>query len=432
MYIAKPTKQQLAWHDWELGVLIHYCMEIYRPELKGNWFKTARVREALDPKTIHPKNLEPEQWVRSAAALGAKYAVLVANHGTGFSLWNTKVNDFSIAHTDWRSGGGDICREFVDACRKYGLKPGFYYSIVCNGYYDINNDEPQDYRGSKYQHYLECVEAQLKELWSQYGELAEIWFDGGVIPPEQSGLDLTPLLLKYQPNAICFQGPGDYPHNVRWVGNEDGLAPENCWATTNAGEARYDGTVNDEQSGTGDPDGKYYRPAETDMPNRTHEAFGGGWAWQPNEEHLRFSPEQLLDCYIRSVGRNSNLLLGMAIGTDGSFQDEEQFARFGALIRETFGNPAALVENPVPKAGKVTVSLPENQPVKFVVIREEISEGQHIRGFRVCADGQCVYESECVGHKRIIPLNNICADLITVEITKSAGNVKIRDIAVYG
>ena len=125
MYIAKPTKQQLAWHDWELGVLIHYCMEIYRPELKGNWFKTARVREALDPKTIHPKNLEPEQWVRSAAALGAKYAVLVANHGTGFSLWNTKVNDFSIAHTDWRSGGGDICREFVDACRKYGLKPVF-------------------------------------------------------------------------------------------------------------------------------------------------------------------------------------------------------------------------------------------------------------------------------------------------------------------
>ena len=173
-------------------------------------------------------------------------------------------------------------------------------------------------------------------------------------------MDLTPLLLKYQPNAICFQGPGDYPHNVRWVGNEDGLAPENCWATTNAGEARYDGTVNDEQSGTGDPDGKYYRPAETDMPNRTHEAFGGGWAWQPNEEHLRFSPEQLLDCYIRSVGHNSNLLLGMAIGTDGSFQDEEQFARFGALIRETFGSPAALVENPVPKAGKVTVSLPEN------------------------------------------------------------------------
>ena len=60
MFIAKPTKQQLAWHEMELGVLIHYCMEMYRPELPGDWYKTAAVREALDPKTIHPKNLEPE------------------------------------------------------------------------------------------------------------------------------------------------------------------------------------------------------------------------------------------------------------------------------------------------------------------------------------------------------------------------------------
>ena len=40
--------------------------------------------------------------------------------------------------------------------------------------------------------------------------------------------DLMPLLQKYQPDAICFQGPKAWPHNVRWVGNEDGLAPENC------------------------------------------------------------------------------------------------------------------------------------------------------------------------------------------------------------
>ena len=328
MYTAKPTKEQLVWQDMELGVLIHYCMEIYRPELVGEWYKTDMVRTELAPATIHPTKLDPEQWVRSAAELGAKYVVLVTNHCTGFSMWNTKVNDFSIASTDWRGGGGDICREFIEACKKYGLRPGFYYSTGCNGYYNINDSWEWDYTSEYYQEYVRNVEAQVTELWTEYGDLFEIWFDGGIIPPEKGGPDLTPILRKYQPNAICFQGPRDYAHNIRWVGNEEGLAPENCWATTNAGEARYDGTVPDEKAGVGDPDGKYYWPAETDMPNRLHAAFGGGWGWKAGEEHLLYTPEQLLDCYIRSVGRNSNLLLGMAISTDGDFQDEAQLAAF--------------------------------------------------------------------------------------------------------
>ena len=154
MYIAKPTRQQLEWHEMELGVLIHYCMEIYDPEL-GNvihdWYKTDRVRTAIAPEKIHPTKLNPEQWVRSAAELGAKYAVLVTNHCTGFSLWNTRVNDFSISFTDWRGGGGDICREFINACVKYGLKPGFYYSTGCNGYYNINDNWKWDYQSEHYQ-----------------------------------------------------------------------------------------------------------------------------------------------------------------------------------------------------------------------------------------------------------------------------------------
>lgn len=432
MMIAKPTKQQLAWHEMELGVLIHYCMEMYRPDLPGDWYKTAAVREALHPGTIHPAKLEPEQWVRSAAALGAKYAVLVAKHVTGFALWDTKVNDFSIAHTDWRGGGGDVCREFIDACAKYGLKPGFYYSTVCNGYYDINDNLPQDTWRPAYRAYVKKVEAQVEELWSRYGDLAEIWFDGGVIPPEKGGPDLTPLLKKYQPDAICFQGPRDWPHNVRWVGNEDGLAPENCWATTNAGQANFDGTAPSEPAGVGDPDGRYYQPAETDMPNRTHAAFGGGWSWQPGEEHLRYTPEQLLDCYIRSVGRNSNLLLGMAISRDGDFQDEEQFSAFGQLIRKTFGTPLCRTDGAVMTGNHCEIALDAPRQIRYVMLREDITAGQHVRGFRILADGRTVYESECIGHKRIVPFENLTAQRIVLEITKAVGATALRDMAIYG
>ena len=431
MTIAKPTREQLAWQDMELGVLIHYCMEIYRPELKGDWYKTDRVREAIAPGTIRPEKLEPAQWVRSAAELGAKYAVLVTNHCTGFSLWDTKVNDFSSAHLDWRGGGGDICREFIEACRSYGLKPGFYYSTGCNGYYNINDNWKWDYRSPVYQDYVKKVEEQVTELWTEYGELFEIWFDGGIIPPDQGGLDLTPLLNRYQPRAVCFQGPRDYPHNIRWVGNENGLAPENCWAATFAGEARYDGTVPDEKAGVGDPDGKYYWPAECDMPNRTHAAFGGGWAWKAGEEHLLYTPEQLLDCYVRSVGRNCNLLMGMAISTDGDFQDEEQFRAFGKLIRDTFGTPLASADHPEPESGRFVLTLPEPQRIRYFSVREDITEGQRIRGFRILADGRPVYESQCVGHRRIVPFADLTAREITFEITEETGGARLRDMAVY-
>ena len=422
MPVARPTPQQLAWHDMELGVLIHFCAQMYRPELPGYWYKTDAVRKELDPKTIHPAGLDPEQWVRCARDAGAKYAVLVAKHATGFAMWDTKVNDFSIAHTDWRGGGGDACREFVDACRKYGLKPGFYYSAACNGYYNINDELPQDTRSDVYKAYVKNVEAQLTELWSGYGELAEIWFDGGVIPPERGGPDVSALLRRYQPDAVCFQGPHDWPHNLRWVGNEDGLAPENCWAATNADE--------DEPEGAGDPDGIYYRPAECDVANRKHEAFGDGWSWQPNEAHLCYAPEHLLDCYIRSVGRNANLLLGMAIGTDGRFEDEEQFRSFGRLLKSTFGAPVAALSRPDLRSHRCEIIPGKAQPLHYAVIREDIGEGQRIRAFRLLADGKPVYEGKSVGHKRIVPLHTLTARSIVFEITEAAGSPALRDFVL--
>ncbi len=245
------------------------------------------------------------------------------------------------------------------------------------------------------------------------------------------GILIHYCLKMYRPDAICFQGPKAWPQNVRWVGNEDGLAPENCWATTNAGDARFNGTIPEEQAGVGDPDGRYYWPAETDMPNRTHAAFGGGWSWQPNEEHLCYMPEQLLDCYIRSVGRNSNLLLDMAISRDGDFQDEEQFRAFGKLIRETFSGPIRQIDRPILADCRCEIRFDAPQRVLYHVLREDISEGQRIRAFRILADGKPVYESACIGHKRIVPFESLTAAGLVIEITNAVGRPARRDVAVY-
>ncbi len=427
--IAKPTPELLEWQDCELGVLIHYCMEIYNPEFRE--YKTAAVRTELSPEIINPTKLDAEQWVRSAYEMGAKYAVLVANHCTGFSLWQTAENDYCTRSLKWKDGKGDICRDFIDACKKYGIKPGFYYSTGCNGYYDINDDIIRDYFSDKYQDYVRHVEKQVTELWTQYGELFEIWFDGGVIPAEKGGPNIFPLIKKYQPHAVCFQGPAEHPSLLRWVGNEKGVVPENCWATTDGNGLHFDGTVPDEKTGEGNPDGMFYRPAETDVPNRNNHAFGCGWGWREGEEHMVFSPEHLLECYINSVGRNSNLLMGMAISKDGDFKDEQQFIDFGKLIKDTFSTPLDIVSD---KKNAVTLNVPDGKKAKYFVVRENITDGQHIREFVIKADGREIYRSNCVGHKRIVPLENLdCenAKTFTFEITQSAGEATIRDAALY-
>ena len=106
-------------------------------------------------------------------------------------------------------------------------------------------------------------------------------------------------------------------------------------------------------------------------------------------------------------------------------------SRIGRLIRETFDTPAALLNAPAPESDHYTLSLPEKQKIRYVVIREDITEGQRIRGFRILADGVPVYESECIGHKRIVPFDTLEAGEITLEITRKAGGARVRDIAVY-
>ena len=416
---AVPSAKQLEWADLETGVLIHYLMDIYNPGYEG--YKTKGVRTEMPPSIFRPSRLDPEQWVRSAYEMGAKYAVLVANHCTGFSLWQTKVNDYSCASIEWKNGKGDILREFIDACVKYGIKPGIYYSTGCNGYYDINDEEEQDYFSEKNREYVRCVEAQLTELWSEYGELFEVWFDGGIVPKEQGGPDVQALLKKYQPDAVTFQGPNGYKNNLRWVGNEDGCAPENCWGAYTPGT---------DMPLTGDPFGQYWMPAETDFPNRDNKrAFGGGWGWKEGEADTALSDKQLLDCYVNSVGRNTNMLIGMGIATDGQFEDEEQFIRFGRLLKKTFGTP--VVSKKEIKGEKVTLINEKKCPLAYLVLCEDITKGHTVLKYKVTADGEEIYAGECIGHKRIIPLDGITPETVEVTVTEKDGDVTFRSAELF-
>lgn len=399
-----PTKKQKEWSDLELGVIIHHCMETYHPEIPMSEWK--RAADKMPAQSFAPTNEDTDQWLSAAAEMGAKYAVLVTNHVTGFSLWPTKENEYSIAASPYMAGKADIVKAFIDSCKKYDIKPGLYYSTGCNGYYGINDDCGQVYESEAYQEYVSIVERQLKEIWGNYGELFEIWFDGGVIPYQMGGPNVVELIKAYQPDAVCFQGPKEHHQNLRWVGNERGVAPIDCWSTSNNNTCGFGGTEEDDAIGVGNPEGKYWIPAETDMPNRSHEAFAGGWGWAADQDHLVLSPEALLECYYTSVGRNSNLLIGMAINQEGLFDDVEQFRRFGELVRGIYEAPLATTKG----TGNVfEITLEKESDVENLVIMEDIAYGERVRAFSVFLqtdDGEeAWFQAKCIGHKRIVRIN---------------------------
>ena len=333
-----PSKAQQNWADSEIGVLIHFDMPTFEPgyDFRKDW------NYHPDLSIFNPKELDTDQWIKAAKSAGASYAVLVAKHCSGFSLWPTKAHPYSVKNTLWRNGQGDIVKDFIASCRKFGLKPGIYASTTANGYLKVDNPgkvvsgNPDEQRK-----YNEIVEMQLTELWSNYGALSEVWFDGGVLPPEKGGFDVLAMLKKFQPNAIAFQGPYGYQNNIRWVGNEEGVAPYPCWSradstTSASGVIEIKGL-------NGNPDGLFWCPGESDFPLRLNSSFQGGWFWHKDQDDQLRSLDELTDKYCKSVGRNTNMLLGIVVDTRGlvPYVDVKRLVEFGNKISNEYSNPVA-------------------------------------------------------------------------------------------
>ena len=132
--LAKPTARQKEWMDAELGVIIHLDVQVF--ENTYNW--RDKWGYTPDPGVFNPSALDTDQWIKAASDFGAKYAILVAKHCSGFSLWPTKAHSYSVASSPWKNGKGDIVADFIASCRKYGVKPGIYCSASANAYMRVD------------------------------------------------------------------------------------------------------------------------------------------------------------------------------------------------------------------------------------------------------------------------------------------------------
>lgn len=418
-----PTSQQVQWADCEVGVLIHFDIQVFEPKYKFR----KQWGYSPDPKKFNPTQLDTDQWVKTAKDAGATYAILTAKHCSGFCLWPSKDYDYCMTQSPYKNGQGDIVGEFISSCKKFGLKPGLYYSTGCNAFmkFDMHANRMPDQESIEYKNYSKLVEQHLRELWTNNGELFEIWFDGGHFV---GGPDIPELLKELQPNAVCFQGPPKWSSNLRWVGNERGYAPYPCWSTI-TDVSNYDGTKEIGNKHRGDPNGQIWMPAETDTPNRTFQ-----WMWYKNQDFLVVPAEKLLQIYYNSVGRNSNVLIGMVINNQGLVPDRDvkEFQKFGRYVRKRFGTPIKDVSG---EGTEFTLNLGKESSINQIILQEDIRFGERVRKFTVHGNSKnewkVLCQGTCIGHKflKMVKSHNVTQVRLTIE--ECLGSPKIRNFAIY-
>ncbi|HUT22919.1 MAG TPA: alpha-L-fucosidase [Sumerlaeia bacterium] len=406
--LAKPTPQQAAWQDLEVGMFIHFGPWTWQDLVEGGG--------PVPLSIMKPDQLDTDQWVSVAEAMSAKYIVFVAKHGDGFCWWRTDTPNDSVKDIPWRDGKGDVMRDLSESCRRRGMKLGVYLSpadrqhgAAVGG--KCKSDEEQEA-------YIKVYRQQLTELLSRYGEMMEVWFDGSLV------FEVGDIIAKYAPKAMVFQGPHA---TIRWVGNEDGYAPYPGWNAVNVAKdpARY-GVYTAED---GDPDG------DTWLPNECDARIRADWMWTSRNADTLKSVEDLMEMYCGSVGRGGALLLNNTPDPTGLIPeaDARRSAEFGAEIQRRFSKNLAETAG----AGDIVeLTLAGPTRIDRVVTMEDIREGERVREYVIegMTDGAWreIAKGTAIGHKKIDRFEAVEVSKVRLRVVKCAAEPLIRKLAVYG
>ena len=177
------------WQDAKFGMFIHwglYCIPAGKWGDRtdyGEWLMSdAKIpvdEYAGLAKQFNPTQFNAEEWVKLAKAAGQKYMVITAKHHEGFAMYKSNVSSFNIV--DATPFKRDILKELAEACRKYDMKLGFYYSQAQDWHHkggavrDGNWDSA--HVGDMQKYVDEIAIPQVKEILTNYGDVAVLWWD---------------------------------------------------------------------------------------------------------------------------------------------------------------------------------------------------------------------------------------------------------------
>jgi alpha-L-fucosidase len=449
-----PSENQLAWHKMEMNAFVHFTTNTFTDKEWGYGDE--------DPSVFNPTAFDANQWIVTFKDAGFKGVILTCKHHDGFCLWPSKYTEHSVKRSNWKAGRGDVVRAVAEACKRHGLAFGIYVSP-----WDRNHS---DYGTSAY---VEYYRNQLRELFSTYGPVFEMWFDGanggdGYYGGKREKRSINgatyydwpgtlELVRKMEPSVLFFSdaGPG-----VRWVGNEKGMAGETNWNmisadTLYAGKSGIESLLN-----TGTENGTSWVPAEVDVSIRP------GWFYHEKENQKVKTAEQLFEIYLTSVGRGSTLLLNVPPDRRGLIHENDSAALKGfraildscfkvnlaskakITVSSTRADDATMAGNLNDERQEtywatndgvtnavIEVELDQADLISFILLQEYIQLGQRVKEFSVDAwqDNQWkeIARGTTIGYKRVLRLRPIETKRVRIRFLSSRACLVISTIGIY-
>jgi alpha-L-fucosidase len=450
-----PSMKQLRWHEMEMNAFVHFSMNTFTDKEWG--YGDER------PEKFNPDSLNTGQWATTLKEAGFKGIIFTAKHHDGFCLWPSRYTDHSVKNSPWKNGGGDVVKEISEACRKNDLRFGIYLS-------------PWDRHQASYGQpaYLDYYRNQLKELFTNYGPLFEMWFDGAnggdgyygganeLRHIDGSAYYNWPttlnLVRQIQPDVLFFSDAGP---DLRWCGNENGVAGATNWNPITA-DTLYAGKPGiEELLNSGSEDGKSWIPQEVDVSIRP------GWFYHQSEDSLVKSPQELFRIYLTTVGRGATLLLNVPPDAHGLINQKDVKALkgfkklLGAAFKKDLSRGAtisassfrghakkyapSMLNDGMPetywatddsiRTAQINITLKKKRLVSYIVLQEYITLGQRVRSFAadVWKNGQWeeVAAATTIGHKRILQIDPVKTSRLRIRILDSKECPVLSGISMY-
>lgn len=308
-------KQLQVWEKLGYGMFIHFGMSTFIGKEVPDGTDLARI--------YNPDQLDVDQWVSVARDSGMKYAVLTAKHASGFCLWPSKHTDYTVAKSRNKT---DVVEKFVNACEKRKIKPGIYYNSYDNHHrfggrtpsetneWDAMNYFPRKnvsdlapFTTSLYQSFQT---AQVTELLTDYGAIAEMWIDIPGLLGRGYRTFLYNHIAALQPKTIIMMNSGfsnqkNYNVDYAWpsdlISIERSVPPEKGHEKWRVIEGK-----------------DYYLPGEV------CDTLGKEWFWLKSDSPR--SDQELLKLYSDTRVRAANLLLDVGPDRHGLIPKESVLA----------------------------------------------------------------------------------------------------------
>ncbi|MGK7393111.1 MAG: alpha-L-fucosidase [Candidatus Cyclobacteriaceae bacterium M3_2C_046] len=434
--IVLPHPRQVKYQELETIGFVHFTVNTYTGREWGDGTES--------PQIFNPTAFDAHQWVDAFKQAGLKQLILTAKHHDGFCLWPSEYTEHTVKKSPVTT---DIVGAVSRACQQKGIRFGLYLS-------PWDRHEPS-YGTSAYNAYYIN---QLTELLTLYGPLYEVWFDGAK-GPEAKDMnyqfnDYWKLVRQHQPEAVLFSDKGP---DVRWIGNEHGIAGETNWSMLDT-TGMIIGKADQNYLNQGDPGGSSWVVGECDVSIRP------GWFYHPEEDSLVKSPPKLMDIYLKSVGRNGVLLLNIPPQPSGLLADSDikNLMEFKRLRDQTFeinlteradftASSKAGNYNPIRlnDGDYTTFWMPEendNQPFiimdlkeevvfDLILLQEPISNGQRVSAFQVEVMENDAWkkigEGTTIGYKRMLPIQPIKTNKVKVTVLEANYHPLISEIGLY-